>query len=187
MTELLQRLQSALPQVELWIDELHLRHIRQARPAAEAGFLRLGAYLPMELLAAARFAVVDTIPFPPVSTYGLHEFESMAEMPMAGITFRDMYFVRPSYASEGVHFHELIHVVQWKTLGVRPFLLTYALGIMQHEYEASPLEKIAFQCQRRFERGLEMPSVVEEVARHARQSWQEAAVVFRASGINMGA
>jgi hypothetical protein len=93
---------------------------------------------------------VDKIPFPPVSAYGLPEFESMANMPMAGITFRDTYFVNPSYSSEGVHFHELVHVIQWSTLDVTEFLLTYAVGIAQHEYIHSPLEAIAFELQTQF-------------------------------------
>ena len=107
----------------------------------------------------------------------------MADMPMAGITFRDMYFVHPSYASEAVHFHELIHVIQWRTLGVRPFLLTYALGIIQHGYAESPLEAIAFDYQARFERGVAMSAVVDDVARRAVQTRKDAAAVFQTHGL----
>jgi hypothetical protein len=110
----------------------------------------------------------------------------MADMPMAGITFRDMYFVHPSHSSEGVHFHEMVHVVQWKTLGVRPFLLTYALGIIQYGYEHSPLEAIAFESQARFEQGSAMSSVAEHVGRHALQVCQDAGAVFRAHGLEFG-
>jgi hypothetical protein len=110
----------------------------------------------------------------------------MADMPMAGITFRDMYFVHPPYSSEGVHFHEMIHVVQWKTLGVRPFLLTYALGILRYGYEQSPLEAIAFESQARFEQGMAMSSVAERVARHALQARQDATAVFHMHGLELG-
>jgi hypothetical protein len=151
MTELLERLQRSLPKVEHWIDELHAKHIQQTRLASQAGLSRVSACMPAALLTSARVATVDTIPFPPVAAYGLPEFQPMAEMPLAGITFRDMYFVSQPYATEAIHFHELIHVVQWKTLGGRPFLLTYVLGIIQHGYAASPLEAIAFECQARFE------------------------------------
>jgi len=186
MTELLERFLRALPQVEDWINELHSRNIRKGRRASETGFLRLATCMPPALLTATRFAVVDNIPFPPVSSYGLPEFQAMAQMPRAGITFRDMYFVHPSYATEGVHFHELVHVIQWRTLGVRPFLLTYALGFIQHGYAASPLEAIAFEYQARFERRLAMSSVVKNVTRHAERSRDKAAAVYRASGISMG-
>ena len=187
MTELFERLVRALPHVEHWIDELHSQNMRQARPASESGHVRLGSYLPSAFLTETRFVIVDTIPFPPVSVYGLPEFQVMAEMSMAGITFGNMYFLHPSHATEGVHFHELVHVVQWRTLGVRRFLLTYALGILQHGYEASPLEAIAFDYQARFDRGLAVPPVVENVARHAEQTREVAAAVYRASGINMDA
>jgi hypothetical protein len=187
MTELFQRLLRALPRVEQWIDDLHSQSMRQARRASETGYVRLGGYFPSTFLTEARFAIVDTIPFPPVSVYGLPEFQAMAEMPMAGITFGNLYFVHPSHATEGIHFHELVHVVQWRTLGVRPFLLTYALGILQHSYEASPLEAIAFDYQARFDRGLAMPSLVEDVARHAGQTRDLAEAVYRANGINMDA
>jgi hypothetical protein len=130
---------------------------------------------------------VDRIPFPPVSAYGLPEFESMANMPMAGITFRDMYFVHPSYSSEGVHFHELVHVIQWSTLGVKEFLLTYAVGIAQHGHFQSPLEAIAFDLQAQFEQEAAIPSIVDLVARHAAGIRDAAATVFRTHGLEMGA
>lgn len=34
---------------------------------------------------------------------------------------------------ESIHFHELVHVVQWSALGVDEFLLTYALGVAQSD------------------------------------------------------
>jgi hypothetical protein len=187
MTELLHRMLDAIPQVDRWIDELHERYSGQAHPTSEMGFPRLPAYLPSSLLLATRFACVDIVPFPPVSSFGVPEFQSMAQMPMAGITFRDMYFVQPAHATEGIHFHELIHVVQWRVLGVRSFLLTYALGILQHGYEASPLEAIAFDYQRRFERNVTMSAVVDDVTRHAVRSCHDAAAQYRTHGINLDA
>src|SRR5207244_4655378 len=127
MTDLLQRLQRALPKVGRWIDDLHAKHSQASVSASATGFPRLGSTFPASLLQRARAVTVDTIPFPPVSAYGLREFEHMARMPMAGITFGNMYFVHPSHSSEGIHFHELINVVQWSTLGVNELLLTSAL------------------------------------------------------------
>ena len=111
----------------------------------------------------------------------------MADMPMAGITFRNMDFVHPSYSSEGVHFHELVHVVQWSTLGVREFLLTYALGIAQYGYAESPLEAIAFDLQSKFENETAPPSIADRIARHAVETRQAASIVFRTHGLELGA
>ena len=91
MRDLLQRLQRALPEVGHWIDELHARHLAASIPASDTGFSRLAAHYPAALLRSTRVAMVDDVPFPPVSAYGLPEFEAMANMPMAGITFRNMY------------------------------------------------------------------------------------------------
>jgi hypothetical protein len=187
VTDLLQRLQRALPKVGQWIDDLRAKHLPESMPASEAGFPRLGSCFPNDFLKLARVVSVDVIPFPPVSEYGLPEFESLAKMSMAGITFRDMYFVRPSSSSEGIHFHELVHVVQWNTLGVREFLLTYALGIVQCGYVQSPLEAIAFDLQARFERGVPLPSVPERIARHAAETRDAASTVFQTYGLELGA
>ncbi|NOT45472.1 MAG: hypothetical protein HOP14_12795 [Acidobacteria bacterium] len=106
-------------------------------------------------------------------------------MPIAGVTFGDMYFVHRVHASEAIHFHELVHVVQWSTLGVDEFLLTYALGIAQHGYVQSPLEAIAFDLQARFEQHGALDGVVEHVARHAVDTREAASAVFSAYGLRM--
>lgn len=80
---------------------------------------------------------------------------------MAGITFGHMYFLHREHAHEAIHFHELVHVVQWAALGAAAFLPTYAVGIAQHGYEASPFELAAFDLQAKFERGDALPGVVD--------------------------
>jgi hypothetical protein len=185
--DLLHRLERALPKVEHWIVDLRARHFPRSIAASEVPFPRLADHFPMDLLKTTRVMSVDRIPFPPVSSYDLPEFEAMANMPMAGITFSDMYFVQQPHASEGIHFHELVHVVQWSTLGVRDFLLTYALGIVQHGYAESPLEAMAHELQARFEQGIALSSVVEPVARHAIGARETASTVFRAHGLTLGA
>jgi hypothetical protein len=187
MRDLLLRLQRALPQVEQWVKELHTRHALEAVPVGEMGFQRLESYLPVDLLQRARAVTIPRIPFPPVSAYGLPEFEQLAQIPMAGITFDDMYFVHPAHASEGVHFHELVHVIQWGALGVRTFLVTYAVGIAQYGYVESPLEAVAYDLQARFEQQAMLPAIVDFVERHAVAARAATATVFREHGLEMGA
>lgn len=104
---------------------------------------------------------------------------------MAGITFRNFYFVHKDYSTEGLHLHELVHIIQWRTLGVRPFLLTYALGIVQYGYETSPFEAIASDYHVRFERGLSIQRMCEEITQHAIQTGDAAAAVYAANGIDI--
>jgi hypothetical protein len=74
-------------------------------------------------------------------------------MDMAGITYLDTYFVRADHIhDESLHFHELVHVIQWRLLGPEEFLERYADGLERFGYRNSPLEVMAYDLQGRFER-----------------------------------
>jgi hypothetical protein len=183
MRDLLSRLLDALPQVQTWMAELHAKSEAHSVPASETAFTRLGEYFPLAVLERARAVMVDAIPFPPVRSLGLPEFEAMAAMPMDGITFGHMYFLRQENASEALHFHELVHVVQWSALGVQAFLPTYAVGFAQHGYEDSPLESMALALQSKFERGHKLPDLVGFISWDAEQARKSAEDFFRSVGM----
>ena len=121
---------------------------------------------------------VERVPYPPVSALGLPELEPIAQGLWSGITFGHMYFVDENDTSEATHFHELCHVVQWKVLGVRDFLLTYALGLLSQGYRQSPLEAIAYDLQAEFEAGFTRPGLVDAIATHARQAAAQSLAAF---------
>jgi hypothetical protein len=125
------------------------------------------------------------MPFPPVAALGLPEFEALAAMPMAGVTFGHMYFLHRDHTQEETHFHEMVHVVQWAGLGIKAFLQTYAVGIARHGYEASPFERVAYDLQARFEREDALPGVVDFIREHAERTRQEAEELFRSFGLTM--
>jgi hypothetical protein len=185
MRELLVRLQNALPAVEAWISDLHRRHAAESVSADATGCTRLADYLPRSVLQQARAVLVDRVPFPPVGAMGLPEFEAMAAMPIAGITFGHMYFLDRSQATEAIHLHELVHVVQWGTLGVPAFLSAYGVGIVRHGYEASPFETAAFDMQDHFERGEPIPDLTGLVSAHAERIYAETEELFRSVGLTM--
>jgi hypothetical protein len=54
---------------------------------------------------------------------------------------------RAQSRNETIHFHELIHVVQWRTLGPEQFLFIYANGLERFGYLNSPLEVMAFDAE----------------------------------------
>jgi hypothetical protein len=170
-----------------WIDRLQAQHAPRAVSAREAGPARLADYFPRAVLDSARVVTVESLPFPPVSEYGLPEFQGMATPDMAGITFGDMYFLREGHSVEGgIHLHELVHVVQWKTLGVVEFLSTYAVGLAQHTYETSPLESAAYWLEGQFDLGIAPLEVSDFVARHARAARDAAAKVFAKHHLQLG-
>jgi hypothetical protein len=49
-----------------------------------------------------------------------------------------------------LHFHELIHIVQWRLLGPERFLAAYAAGLETSGYRTSPLECMAYDAQSAF-------------------------------------
>ncbi len=107
----------------------------------------------------------------------------MAQMPMAGITFRNMYFVHEAHNRESIHVHELVHAIQWRVLGFDRFLLTYAAGVLQCGYADSPLELTAFGTQADFERGAPPPAAIDDmVGESALRARDSAAALFRAHG-----
>ena len=163
--DIIRRFHTALPQVRGWIDQFLDAHADRARTVSALGFTRLSACFPRELLDSAKVVSVDRVPFPPVEKFGLPEFAPMQQKASEGITFKDTFFLQQGRASEDLHFHELVHVVQWSRLGVDNFLLSYAFGLLSFGYAQSPLEQMAYTLQRSFELGtlpLELMRVIEQ-------------------------
>jgi hypothetical protein len=102
VTDILQRLVQALPSMTHWIDELLAQHAANAKPVADAKSARLPLYYPSSMLNAARVVQVSAFPRPPVENLGLPEFLPFATMPMAGVTYCDMFFVRESDTSDAL-------------------------------------------------------------------------------------
>jgi hypothetical protein len=146
--------EQALPKIHAWIEDLVDKHRGSATSPQAFGFTRLPNYFAQQTLAAARIVVVDTIPKPPLTALGLNQFADFEVQESHGITYYDMYFVlRPLAKDEALHFHELIHTVQWRVLGAESFIRAYALGhVVSGSYRNNPFEKIAYELQARFER-----------------------------------
>ncbi len=117
------------------------------------------------------------VPFPPVERFGLPEFAPMQQMTFAGITFKDTFFLQEGQSSESLHFHELVHVVQWARLGVDSFLLAYGVGLIEFGYEQSPLEQMAYAFQRDFERGTPPQELVHIIEERTDAIWNQVAPV----------
>jgi hypothetical protein len=142
-----------LPLVVRWIDQTLAAHAHQTRPVASFGFARLPNYFSTELLQHAKVVGVARVPVPPLTALGLPEFASFEKGDYSGITFKNTYFVQERrLTDESIHFHELVHVIQWEYLGVERFLLAYGAGLIARGYRDSPVEAMAYELQRRFQR-----------------------------------
>ena len=156
-----------------WVKAQRERFRSLGAPVAAADRSALVPYFDPGLLDLVRVASVPMIENPAFyreleqAGYGIPlDFRQMA-----GITFNDTVLVARSLNLGGepwasLLFHELVHVVQYRTLGVDEFIARYVLGWAANgfDYSAIPLEQDAYDLQRRFEAG-ESFSVELEVSR----------------------
>ena len=165
MDPLLQLAKEKLPAVRDWIHGTLTEYAPRARPVARLGFERLPRFFDLGLLDRAKVVVVEVLPTIPFRELGLSDFTEFGDMPAAGITYQYTYFILEPHASdEAIHFHELVHVIQWAELGMDGFLLAYAFGLLTMGYENSPLEIQARKHQLRFHR-CEEPYDVRDAVR----------------------
>jgi hypothetical protein len=110
------------PVVAGWIRSTLTVHSGAARTVASCGFPRLPFYFSAETLALAKVILVDRLPLPPLSSWGLTQFADFERSEPDGITYLDTFFLkRNQWKNEALHFHELIHVIQWRILGPETF------------------------------------------------------------------
>lgn len=160
----------ALPAVRTWMSSIRAEYLPQSLPVAALAFPGLPGYFSDAVLQSARVVTVTKIPFPPILDLGLIEFADMSRMALSGVTYDDLIFVHRSLHTERIHFHELVHFVQWRTLGVDRFLLTYGLGVIERGYAHSPLEALAYDLQSQFDRGVPLPDLESLIAGHAQDT-----------------
>lgn len=159
-----QQLRQRLPEVRAWIEKTVATHSTNARTVLSLGFPRLGDYYPAETLASTFVVILPVVPMPPLATLGLSGLEDFENMDAEGITYLNTYFVKSSRAtSESLHFHELVHVIQWQYLGPERFLLAYASGHLKNGYRANPLEAMAYCLQKEFENRTSLFDVAADV------------------------
>ena len=148
------QLLAKLPWILKWISGMPAAHAARVRTVDLLGVERLPWYYPADLLRSTKVIAVPRAPMPSLRSMGLPEFGDFEAMDAAGITYPDMFFVREESArDESLHFHELVHVVQWRILGAERFLLAYALGhLASGGYRTNPLEVRAYDLQAQFDR-----------------------------------
>lgn len=139
------------PVVMVWIQGTIKDHAKNGQTVASRGFLRLPHYFQAETLTSSNAVVVDRLPVPHLSSMGLVEFEEFERGNFNGITYLNTFFLKPAVAKdEAIYFHELIHVIQWRVLGAKEFLRTYADGLQRFGYRKNPLEIMAYDAEDAF-------------------------------------
>jgi len=160
-----QEFDAKYPLILGWIQETLAAHAPKARTVGSLGFPRLPQYFSPQLLSYSKVIYVDAVPKPPLSKLGLNQFSEFENIDASGVTYVDTFFARhETHNDESLHFHELIHVVQWKMLGAKTFMAAYAEGLERFGYRNSPLEVMAYNAQNVFEKSAQ-PFDVEKLVK----------------------
>ena len=153
-----------LPLVKQWINTTLSQHSASVQGILNFNFPKVNDCFSPEIIKITKVVIVDKVPVPPLSQLGLGQLDGFEGGDYAGITFIDTYFLSAKYSSiEALHFHELVHIVQWQHLGIDRFLLTYGAGLLQFGYRNSPLEVMAYDYQEKFENNLFTRSIEDDI------------------------
>jgi hypothetical protein len=165
----------AIPIARIWVRSQRNRYrfCDQARSLTQIETAALSPFFASEILEQVRVAEVFGIPNP--SFYSLLRrlgIKPPLDISHAGaITFDDTVVVvrRGNEAIRSWYpllFHELVHVVQYASLGSHIFVDKYLRGLaaVDMDYYRNPFEREAYALQSRFETAPHIPfSVVDEL------------------------
>jgi hypothetical protein len=152
--------------VAAYISDQRTRFQSKATPILPDDSAALQPFFPANLLNKVKL-VQGQAPEPPfypqLRALGWPNAPAFSEL--AGITFVDVV-VHSEPLTRPLLFHELVHVVQYRELGVAGFAELYVRGFLNGgSYEEIPLEKQAYELEGRFTQNGEVFSVEEDVRR----------------------
>ena len=137
--------------VSSYITEQREAFGKRAQPISAEYAQQLQTFFPSDLVSTV-MVVRGRAPEPGFYTLarmmGIRNVPSFSDM--AGITFQDVV-VHVEPLSLQLLFHELVHAVQYKQLGIDGFAARYVRGFLSGgSYEEIPLEKQAYELEARF-------------------------------------
>jgi hypothetical protein len=144
-----------------WVAEQRDIHRPHARALIDAEKDEFGSFFDPHILDIARIRSVPVVENP-----GFYSDIRDLQLPRLldfntaqGITFKDTilvtdHLVRTDLQAKSIVFHELVHMVQFRALGVTEFIRRYVKSWFENgfSYRATPLETHAHALQERFER-----------------------------------
>jgi hypothetical protein len=163
-------------QVAAYIMEQRQKYAPLATPLTSAEKQRLTAFFPDPVLDAARIRrlekdgrVENPVFYKELERWGFPARILPDFRDMAAVTFVDT-IVAHDAMSQRTLFHELVHVVQFRKLGLETFSADYVSGFVSGGgYDGIPLERNAYELEARFAADRARPfDVATEV-----QSWIE--------------
>ena len=142
-------------EVAAYISAQRAQFISQAEPMREEVKIGLQGFFRTDVLESARFLVLDGQRIENPAFYGMLQGLGFTNIPdfglMAAVTFQDVVVAHEEF-SDGLRFHELVHVEQYRQLGLPRFADLYVHGFLNGGgYDGIPLEINAYELGGRFE------------------------------------
>ena len=152
--------------VVAFIEEQRKVHAPLGKSLRKDDRTRLAIHFPAVVLDSTRFVRGRSLENP--SFYPELERMGFTNLPqfrrMAAITFVDVV-VAQEELTPSLLFHELVHVVQYRQLGLRKFAELYVRGFLETgEYLSIPLERVAYHMEDMFRLRPDLRIEVEEQA-----------------------
>ena len=152
--------------VGVFIDEQRRAHVSSSRPLSDAERRQLAIHFSTDVLDGARLTRVKHLQNPPF--YAELERRGFQNLPqfrrMAAVTFVDVIVAQDEFTSP-LLFHELVHVVQYRELGLHRFAELYVRGFLETgEYLSIPLERVAYHLEGLFRLRPDLAIEVEKQA-----------------------
>jgi hypothetical protein len=149
-----------------FIEEQRRLHAPLGKSLCKDERTRLTIHFPAVVLDSTRFVRGRSLDNP--SFYPELERIGFSNLPqfrrMAAITFVDVV-VAQEKLTPSLLFHELVHVVQYRQLGLWKFAELYVRGFLETgEYLSIPLERVAYHMEDMFRLRPDLPIEVEEQA-----------------------
>lgn len=146
------QVENIISDVAGFIEEQHRVYRPLGQPLSETDRQPLAIHFPAEVLDETRFVQVRSLKNP--AFYADLERLGFANLPqfraMAAITFVDVVVAQQEFTS-ALRFHELVHAVQYRQLGLQKFAALYVRGFLETgEYLSIPLERVAYHLEDMF-------------------------------------
>ncbi|WP_319782412.1 hypothetical protein [Oceanisphaera sp. IT1-181] len=136
--------------IHSWITASNLAHQHSRHSCSQLGTHFTG-FFSAELLNSAGFVIVDELPSPPMDVVMQLGLGQLLSPNAVGINLDDTYYLKPKAVGQlRVHFHKLVHVLQWQALGPGPFIKRYISEVIKYGYRQAPLEEQAYGFEERF-------------------------------------
>jgi|SRR5215472_5186530 len=160
--------------VEAFIASSRKKYGRQAVPMTPAQRTAMQPFFAPEILDQARLVTlhgrrVENPPFYAIAKLmGIRNVPSFSDL--TAVTFVDVIVSHEEF-SDSLLFHELVHAAQFAQMGTKDFASRYVKGFLHGggSYEEIPLEKNAYELEKRFSENKEAFSVADEI-----RGWMEA-------------